>query len=190
MISGAAITAAILAAGSPGLRGPDWARVAKAVGTGVASWAKTPSVTLIGVVTGTVGGGTVMSTKFTVFGGSVLVVPAVSAVLQGPEAIRVAKAVGTGVARAINLTAQYRGTATGAIGGEVSKVVLAVPPTLIAILAAKFRAGGIRGLDGTLLATGLGNGISALFMTGVGVGVAVGAPGPAPGIGVSRCKLF
>lgn len=190
MITGPVITASIMAAGAPGLRGPDWARVATAVGSGVAQWSKTASVILVGVVTGTVGGGQVISTKFTIFGGGAIVAPATLGVLPGMDAVLVAKAVGSGVMRAINSTAQYRGTATGAIGADVSKVVFAASPILIAILTNKLRSSGVSGLDAPLLATGLGNGIAAMFMTGVGVGVATGAPGPSPGIGVSRCKLF
>lgn len=110
--------------------------------------------------------------------------------LLGPSASLVATAVGVGVGGSLNASAGYRGTATGAIGADFSKVVFSNPVTLIGILTSNFASAGLRGPQAALLATGLGNGIAAMVLTGGGTGVAAGAPGPSPGTGVSRSALF
>lgn len=191
-INGAAITAAIIAAG-PTLKGPDWFRVAKAVGPAVAVWARgATNVVLVGVGTGTVGGGRVTG-KFLMAPAPLPVNAAMAtAALIGAEAQTVATAIGTGVATSINATAAYRGQLTGAgsPGADASKVVFVNPATLNTLLNARLRLNGVSGFDARLLAAGLSLGISGMFLTGGGVGTIIGPGGPSPSVGASKSSLF
>jgi hypothetical protein len=184
------ITAAILAAGA-GLTGPNFLALASAVGRAVSVWSKFPtSVVLAGVVTGTVGGG-IVTGKLFVFP-SPLPLPATvpGAGFLGPSAPRIAAAIGIGVSNALNATAGYTGTATGAIGADVSKVIFADPASLTSLMIGGMATFGLTGPQAPLLASGLASGIATMLLTGTGTGVAAGAPGPSPSAGVSRSKLF
>lgn len=184
------ITAAILTAGV-GLTGRNFLSLASAVGRAVSVWSKFPtSVVLAGVVTGTVGGGLVTGKLF-VFP-SPLPLPATvpAAGFIGPSAPRLAAAIGLGVSNSLNAIAAYRGTATGAIGADVSKVIFADPVSLTSLMIGAMATFGLTGPQAPLLAAGLANGIATLMLTGTGTGVAAGAPGPSPSAGVSRSQLF
>jgi hypothetical protein len=185
-----AITSAILTA-SPTLRGPVWLQMAGAIGRSVAIWSRIQTnVTLVGSVIGTVGGGLVTG-KFFLVPVPLPVNAAVAATsLLGPSASLVATAVGVGVGTSLNASAGYRGTSTGAIGADISKVVFSDGPSLVAVLVSNFNAAGLRGPQAAQLALGLGNGIAAMVLTGGGTGVAAGAPGPSPGTGISKSALF
>lgn len=184
------ITSAILIAG-PTLRGSVWAQLAAGIGFAVQAWAVVPSnIVLVGFVSGVVGGGSVTG-KFSMSPAPLPVGAAVAAAgLVGPSATEVAAAVGLGVGAALNASATYAGTATGAIGADVSRVITVNPATLITLLVSSFAAQGIVGPLAGQLATGLGNGIATMILTGGGTGVAVGAAGPSPGTGVSRSGLI
>jgi hypothetical protein len=185
-----AITSAILAA-NPSLVGPSWIQTATAVGIAVQTWAVIPAnVVLIGSVSGAIGGG-VVNGKFTMNPAPLPVSAACAAAgLVGPQSAQVALAVGSGVGVSFNAAGQYVGTATGAIGADISKVTFANPATLIALLTANLAAQGIAGPVAAQLAVGLGNGIAAMVLTGGGVGVVAGVPGPSPGTGITRSSLL
>lgn len=189
-ITGSLVTQAILTA-SPTLRGPVWTQLAGAVGTSVVTWTSSSlNVLLLGSVNGTIGGGVVLG-KFFMVPAPLPVNAAVSASgLVGPLSVPMAAAIGIGVGSAYNVSAGYRGTATGAIGADLSKVTFANPATLIALLMANLTARGIIGMVSAELAIGVGNGIATMFLTGTGTGVATGAPGPSPGTGISRSGIF
>lgn len=189
-IAAPAITAAILTAG-PNLKGPEFAQIARAVGVSVQAWAVNPlNVVLVGAVAGTLGGGTVLG-KFAMPPAPLPATAAMAAAgLLGPLGPQVATAVGLGVAAALNASAGYKGTSTGAIGADVSKVTLANPIPLIALLSANFTSIGLAGPVAAQLAVALGNGIAAMVLQGGGLGVAAGAPSPSPGTGVSKSGLF
>lgn len=184
------ITAAILTAGA-GLTGRNFLSLASAVGQAVSVWTKIPtSVVLTGVVTGTVGGGVVTGKVFVAPSPLPLPATVLAAGFAGPSAPQVATAIGLGVSNSLNAIAGYRGTATGAIGADASKVIFADPISLTSLLVGSMASFGLTGPQAPLLASGIANGISTMLLTGVGTGVAAGAPGPSPGAGVSRSGLF
>ncbi len=165
--------------------------LASAVGQAVSVWTKIPtSVVLTGVVTGTVGGGVVTGKVFVAPSPLPLPATVLAAGFAGPSAPQVATAIGLGVSNSLNAIAGYRGTATGAIGADASKVIFADPISLTSLLVGSMASFGLTGPQAPLLASGIANGISTMLLTGVGTGVAAGAPGPSPGAGVSRSGLF
>ena len=185
-----ALTTAILTA-NPTMVGPVWMQMATAVGIAVQTWALIPAnVVLIGSVNGTVGAGAVTGKFFMVPAPLPVSLAVTSVGLVGPVAAQMALAVGTGVGITLNASGAYVGTATGAIGVDVSKVTFVNPAALTALITANFAAQGIVGPVSAQLAIGLGNGIAAMVATGGGTGVAAGAPGPSPGTGLSRSSLF
>lgn len=185
-----AITTAILQA-APGLQGPSWYLLAGCVGQAVAAWALTPtSVALTGVVTGTVGSGTVFGKLL--LAPTALPLPATLAAagIYGVSAPQMAIGIGVGVSSSLNATANYTGVSTGAIGTDASKVVVADPASLTSILTSICVSQGLVGPQAPLLSTGIANGIAAILLTGGGIGVASGVAGPAPGVGSSLSRLL
>lgn len=184
------ITSAILAA-APDLTGSSWALLAAAVGQAVQAWAILPlNVTLTGVVTGTVGGGSVTGKIF--IPPSPLPLPAttLAAGFAGLKAPRIAAGIGIGVSTALNASGAYLGVTVGACGADVSKIVFVNPASLTGILIGCCNANGLNGPQTPLLASGIANGIATMFLTGTGIGTAIGFPGPVPGAGLSRSKLW
>ena len=189
-IAAPAITAAILTS-NPSLTGPAWMQTASAIGVAVQMWAVIPAnVILVGSVNGTIGAGGVTGKFLMVPAPLPVSVSVAAAGLVGPKAAQMALAVGSGVGISLNATAGYVGTATGAIGIDISKVTFANPATLIALLTSNMAARGIVGPVAAQLSIGLGNGIAAMVLTGGGTGVAAGAPGPSPGTGITRSSLI
>ena len=186
---GSAITSAILAAG-PSLTGTLWVELAKAVGTSVASWATKQSNVLVkGTVSGFAGGGSVLG-KFTVIAAPGKVTQAFSAAgLSGSLAPQMATAIAVGVANALNASAQYKGTAAGAIGADVSSVSFTNAATLVAAIIRNLAAANITGTMGISFAKGCGNGIAAMLGNGNGAGTATGGAGPIPSSGTSISAL-
>lgn len=185
------ITQAILAAG-PDLKGPSWQRLASMVGTATAAWAVIPSnLVLQGVVTGTVGSGTVTG-KFFVTPVPIIVPANLSLVgLSGPIAPSMGRAIGMGVATAFNASASYQGVSVGVgVGSDVSRVAFANSSTLISTLNLTASGMGLTGMDISLLSTGIGLGIANLLMSGNGTGIVTGPTGPTPGTGTSVSRVF
>lgn len=186
-----AITAAILAAG-PDLRGPSWIKLATTVGIAVAAWSQLPAnVTLQGVTTGAVGSG-IVTGKLSVIPAPLPVPAAVAAAsLLGLDAASVGRAVGLGVAAAVNASATYQGASVGVGSGtDVSKVTLSNGPTLVAALGLAASSTGLVGVNVPRICAGLGPGIAALLLTGTGIGVVAGPVGPAPSAGTSLSRVF
>lgn len=189
-ISGPIIASQILAS-SPGIAGPVGIQLSQAIGNAVALWAVDPaSVVLVGVVSGATGGGSVVGTRVVMPPVSLPVSASLYAFLRGPIAAQMAAGIGVGIATAMSSSALYTGVATGAIGSDVSKIVYANPSTLIQQLIVQMQAVDIRGPVASELASGLGIGISTMFLSGLGFGLATGVGGPTPGIGVSKSSLL
>lgn len=190
-VVGSAIESAIIANGASNLRGPQFRKLAKAVGKSVASWIKIQSnVLVIGTTNGAAGTGPVTGKLF-----FAPAIPAMSAAftantLTGPSARKLAFAISKGVYSSLTASAGYRGQATGAIGADVSKVTFANPTTLIPILKSNMGSQRLVGVSTTLLASAIATGVVAIVMTGGGTGVAAGPAGPAPSTGISRSKVF
>lgn len=189
-VVGKAVTAAILTA-SPTLKGLVWFQMASGIGSAIAQWVRIPSnVVLAGSVNGTIGAGAVVGKFFMIPVPLPVAATVAASGLFGLLAPQMAAGVGLGVGIALNASAAYRGTATGAIGVDVSKVVFVNPISLIALITSNLAARQIRGPVAAQLAIGIGNGVSAMVATGGGTGVAAGVPGPSPGTGLSRSSLF
>jgi hypothetical protein len=190
-VVGPAITAAIIAAG-PELKGPDFIRLAAVVGTATATWATIPgNIVLTGVTTGALGAGQTF--------GKLTVVPVplpvnfamIGAGLFGVNAASVGRAVGMGVATALNASAAYQGVAVGVgVGADVSKVVFANPATLMGLISSTGAASGMAGPTMAQLSTALGIGISGILLTGFGVGSVTGGAGPSPAVGTSLSRVI
>lgn len=190
-VSGNVIANAIIASGAASLNGPQFRRLAKAVGRSVARWIKfQANVLIVGSTNGAAGGGPVTGKLFFVPALPAMVGAFTASSLTGPSARKVAFAVARGVYSALSATAGYRGQSTGAIGADICKVVFANPATLIPILKANMASQKLIGFSTNLLATAIANGVAAIVMTGTGTGVAAGPAGPAPSTGISRSKVF
>ena len=180
-----AVTAAILAAG-PDLTGSSFIRLATVVGIAVSAWAPVPAnVILQGVTAGAVGAGTVTG-KLYVGPAPLPVSASALAVLFGNVAPSVARAIGVGVANALNASALYQGASVGVgTGTDVSKVSSANGVSLVAALSLAATSTVFSGVDVPRICAALGPGIAALLLTGSGVGVVAGPVGPSPGAGTS-----
>jgi hypothetical protein len=195
-ITPSVITSAIMTAGAADLKGPNFPRVATAVGNVVASWSQVPiNLALSGTTTGQAGAG-VVTGKITVSPAvSVMTAAFASAGLKGPTAPLLAKAISIGIATAFSSVGAYTGSSVGvAVGSDVSKITVANSVSLIPVLSLALAAAlqGVGPNVGTL-SIGLGNGITAQLLTGTGVGVVAGtpAPTPAPSVGTSPLsKVF
>lgn len=185
------ITAQIRLA-APKLSGPDWIKLSSSLGKAMYGWIVNPAnVQLQGVTTGIVGGGSVPT-------GKVLVAPLVPAVmgtfvgskLVGVDSVKIAKATAMGTANAINMAGEYYGASAGVgVGSDISKVIVANPKTLQAMLQGVFGASILTGADCIKLAKGVSLGVSSILMTGGGVGGVVGGGGPIPSGGTSKCFI-
>ncbi len=190
-VNGNLIANAIIASGASSLNGPQFRRLAKAVGKSVAYWIKfQTNVLIIGSTNGAAGGGPVTGKLFFTPVLPAMVASFTASTLTGPSARKVAFAIGKGVVTSLNATAGYRGQSTGAIGADVSKVTFVNPATLIPILKTNMASQRLVGLSTNLLATAIANGVTAIVLTGGGTGVAAGPAGPAPSTGISRSKVF
>lgn len=174
---------------SPDLRGVTWSNIASAIGVGVYSWL--PTITIQGVVTGSIGAGAV-SGKMS-FSPNAL--PVASSMqlsgIVGCTSLAIARGVGVGIGTALNASAQYTGVSAGVgFGSDVSKVVFADSSSLATSLIAAFTGYGLTGVEMSNLCVGLAPGISALLSTGVGVGVVTGPTGPLPGTGTSLSRIY
>jgi len=173
------------------LVGPTKKKLAKSVSKAVCRWAKLQSnVLILGSTNGAAGTGRVQGKMFFV-PNTVAMNAAFSAVgLNGPSARQLASGLAIGITTALNTTAQYRGSSTGAIGADVSKVVFVNPATLIPLLKSSLGSQKINGLSTNLLCIAISNGVAGIMLTGTGTGVSVGGAGPAPSTGISRSKLY
>lgn len=185
------ITNAIIAAG-PELKGPSWFQLCGVLGVAVMSWAIVPAnVVLAGATTGVAGAGAVY--------GKLSVIPSPLPVnlgmtlsgLLGPSAPSVGRAVGVGVAAAINASAAYQGVSPGVgTGTDVSKVTFANGPALTLLITNVAASMGMVGPSMPQLANGLGTGIAALLMTGTGLGTVTGPAGPSPSVSTSISRVI
>ncbi len=187
-----ALAASIQAAGAAFSGSQQLPQIATAVGLSVPAWLPLPSnVFALGVTAGLAGVG-VTTGKMTFVPGGFVVASLAAAGITGPTGQGVGQAVELGTAALLNAAAQYLGTSFGvSAGADVTKVALANPAPLIALLISNLAAAGIAGSLQPSYATGLGNGIAALVGTGFGVGgVAPVAPAPGPAAGTSFSIVF
>lgn len=187
------VTNAILVAGAANLNGPVWAQIAAAVGLSVEQWVRAGGITLTGVTTGTVGGGTVIGTSL-FFPPQPLPVNAATAAIGilGSTGQFAAAAIGIGVANALNASAGYAGVSIGVgAGTDVSKVTFANPATLTNLLVANLNAVGVGGPVALQFAGGVGSGLAALALTGTSPvpGIVTGIPSPSAAWGSSTSKV-
>ncbi len=183
------VTSAIIAA-APDLTGPSWYLLASAVGQAVSVWIKIPtSVSVSGVVTGTVSSGIVAGKLFIPPTPIPLPATVLAAGFSGPLSPRISSAIGIGVSTSLNASAFYSGSAIGAVGADVSKVIFADPISLTSLMVGAMASKGLVGPQSPILASGLANGIATMVLTGTGTGIAFGAAGPAPAVGTSKSKI-
>jgi hypothetical protein len=106
--------------------------------------------------------------------------------LKGVDALRIAKAVATGVANAINASGEYYGTSAGVGSGvDTCKTIIANPKALEGIMIGQFASVGIVGLDSLKLAQAISVGVSSILLTGVGTSGVVGSVSPIPSVGTT-----
>lgn len=176
---------------TPLLTGPTNKKIAKAVAKSVCQWAKIQAnVLVVGSTTGAAGQGRVQGKMFFVPNTTPMSLAFTAVGLKGTTAKQLSKGIAIGITTALNTGAQYRGSSTGSIGADISKVVFANPATLIPILKANLSSQQILGLSSNLLCTAISNGVSGIILTGTGTGVSVGPAGPSPSTGISRSKLY
>lgn len=193
-ISPNTITAALLANRASGgfpMAGSNFDRLALGVGMAVGAWgiSQPQNLALTGATTGSAGAGAInpATTKLVV----PPTVPIMSGALAGagmvgPLAQSLAVVVTLSISQSFSASAQYLGTSAGVgLGADVSKVSVANAATLIGLLMANLTATLGPGSALTIMATGLGNGIAALLLTGTGTGAVSGPPSPSPGAGTS-----
>ena len=168
-------------------------QLAMGIANGVSAWAigQQANLALVGVSTGTAGGGAVnpLTTTITVPNNVGAVLGALSAAgMVGPLGMSLAPVVSSGISTAFSSAAQYTGTSAGVgIGADVSKIVVANPATLISMLMSTLSASlGGGGPALFIFATGLGNGIAALLLGGFGVGTVQGTASPSSAVGVTN----
>jgi len=173
---------------NPNLKGKDWLKLSSAIGKGVQTWLVIPAnVQLQGAATGVLGVGVIPT-------GKVIVAPSISAMvgafassgLKGVDALRIAKAIATGVSSAINTTGEYYGSSAGVgTGVDVCKVIRANQKTLQGILMGSFTSLGIVGSDTIKLSRAISVGVSSILFTGVGTSGVTGRVSPIPSGGVT-----
>jgi hypothetical protein len=191
-LTGPVIQASIQAAG-PDLKGMGWLRLTAAIGNAVAEWAKSPTnLTITGVTSGTSGSGLVNG-KLVVTPTPILVSTAASgAGLLGVHTPAITRAIGIGVANAINSSALYQGTSVGVgAGADTVTAVVANAAALTALIMAVGYGSGLRGVRMAEIASALGTGIASLISSNSrGFGTVTGASGPAPAAGTSISRML
>lgn len=191
-LSATAITQAILASGATTFPGSqDLPKIARAVGQSIISWAPViANVRATGITAGLAGGGSVNGKVF--FSSPRQMVTFLNqAGLAGVTSAPLGNIVENGLVSILNASIQYTGLSTGVGSGtDAMRISIANPATLTPILLANLQGSGIFGLQAGSLATGLSNGISSIFLTGVGTGIVVGIAGTTPGTGTSISSVF
>ena len=113
----------------------------------------------------------------------------------GPTASSLASVVAVGISTAFGTVGQYQGVSAGvATGADTSKITVANPATLSAIMVPTFAGIVGPGPTSPQIATGLSLGICTLLLTGTGFGFVTPAPGapppsPPPILGVTTSAL-
>lgn len=190
MINKSALQSSMLTS-TPTLRGPTNKLIVKGVANAVYRWMKIPgNVLIIGSTNGAAGSGQVLGKLFFPPTASTMRLGFTANGLLGPTAKTLATGIGMGLCVGLNTTAQYKGTSTGAIGADISKVVFANGATLLPLLKSNLQSVKVRGITSNLLCTAISAGVTGIILTGTGTGVSVGPAGPAPSTGISRSKIF
>jgi len=171
--------------------GINFDRLALGVGMAVGAWAvgQPQNLGLVGITTGSIGVGAInpITTKLIVLPSVTIMSSALTgAGMVGPLAQSLSVVVTMAISQSFSTSAQYLGTSAGVgLGADVSKVSVANSATLIGLLMANLTATLGPGSALTIMATGLGNGIAGLLLTGIGTGAVNGPPAPSPSTGTS-----
>ncbi len=180
--------------GCSALVGPSWLTLTEGIGIAVMQWlhANPANVTMTGAVpVGAAGAGMVQGKLLCPPNPGIVIGACKGALLTGVQIEEIATAVSIGVAAAISKGGLYMGAVAGvSAGADVSKCSNANAGTLIAAIQAALVATGA-GVISPQLATGLGNGISGMIisgLTGTGI-VAPVTPAPAVAAGTSPTSL-
>jgi len=187
-LTGPAITAALEAsrlAGVSPLLGLSYSQIALAVGTALQGWAigQPQNLSLVGGSVGSLGPGIILpaSTRLFVPPEPTVVQSGLASVgIVGPTSTSVSTAIAVGLSQVFSTLGQYSGTSTVSAGADISKVVVANPATLTALMVPIFLGIVGPGPVSGQLAAGLSNGITGLLLLGTGVGVVTPAPGAPP----------
>lgn len=199
----ASITAALESSRAAGVfpfLGPTFSQIALAIGSSVSAWAvgQSQNVALVGAVTGAAGAGVINAPTT-----RIIVPPDPASVLAGltsagvigPTASSLASVVAVGISSAFGTVGQYQGVSAGvAAGADASKITVANPATLSAIMVPAFAGIVGPGPTSPQIATGLSLGIATLLLTGTGFGAVTPSPGapppsPPPILGVTTSVL-
>lgn len=186
----AALVSARASGGFP-LLGPNFDTIAQGVSIAVSAWCvgQPQNVALLGVSTGSSGGGTI-ATPTT----RLIVPPTVSVMTQalsgagfnGQMMPSLATVVTLGISQVFSTQGQYAGVVPSVgVGVDATKIVVANPSTLIPILIPLLGKGPLSPQMGT----GLAIGIAELLLLGTGVGTVVGIPGPSPAVSISTSVI-
>jgi hypothetical protein len=152
--------------------------VAQGVANAIMAWISNPiNVQVQGSTAGVAGAGTVAGKMlFPSPGGPIVANGLRTSGVIGVTAAGVGQAIGTGVATALNSSAQYQGTSAGVgTGADVSKVARANKATLQPLLISNLQAARVNGVTVTRLSIGLALGIADLVLTGTGLGGVTGS---------------
>jgi len=183
------IQAAILAnrsSGSFAFLGIPFDQMALGIGVGLSSWAvsQPSNLSLTGIATGVAGAGSIVTVT-----SRILVPPTVTAVssglvgagMLGPVSPALATTITLGISQVFNTYAQYFGLVAGVSNGaDVSRITVANPSTLIVALQSALAGSMGSGPALSLLATGLGVGLTNLLLLGTGQATVAGVPSYPP----------
>jgi hypothetical protein len=166
-------------------------QLAWAIANAMVSWG--PTVTLMGVATGTAGVGALNTplTKLFLAPNPPLVIAGLSSAgMVGPLATALGTVVGQAIPKTISSWGNYAGGVAGVgTGADVSKVVGASAAGLTSILLPLLQAFLGPGPAATMMARGLGTGIANLVLTATGTGSVVGSASIVPAAGSSTSVM-
>ncbi len=166
--------------------GVTYIQLASSVASAVALWAvgNPTNLSLEGSALGTSGVGVIVPTlsKYVLLPNvGVMMQGLISGGLNGPLALSLATAMTTGLVTAFNVSGQYSGISPFVgVGTDRSTTLVVNRATLIALLSSQMGAMMGPGPASLNMATGLGNGIANLFLTGIGTGAVQGTPSVPP----------
>lgn len=189
-LSSAIIQTSIQAA-DPGLQGTLWLQITALLGTAITSWAQVPSnVVLQGITAGSAGSGVTFG-KLVVRPQALPVSQATTAAgFMGINGVRMARAIGIGIANAFTAVGTYRGISTGVgVGTDTLSIVTANSVTLASTIMATATGFDFSGPLLPQFAAAYGTGIASLISLetrGTGIVTGVGGPSPASGTSISQ----
>lgn len=169
--------------------GVNFDRVAWAIAYSIPPWVQAGGVSLQGLAVGTAGVGAINSlgSKLILPPNPLLVIQGLSSAgMVGPLSTSLGTVVGLALPKTVSALGQYTGGVAGVgVGVDVTKAVAASASALTVLLITNLMGMVGPGPANAQMAAGLGQGISALFLTVRGTGSVVGPPSPVPASGQS-----